>query len=1208
MKTRNKILFLLTGIIGTVALLVIILYFSLPGIINSEVIQKRLNAYLFRETGGCIAVQKSEVRLLPLPHIVLREISLIIPDKATGLIHAIDVYPDVWSLIRGEVKFSELGLESPRVTVAIFEEKKKKSLEEIEGKMRAVLQVLNSVAPDAVLRIQDGRLDLTKMNRVAFSCEAIQSRLNTSGKSLHISLTCASNLWDSLSFNASLRAEDLKSSGTVQITNLRPHDLFAQLDSEIAGHIGDSEADVSVNFHALGLRQIQAEVTGALPRLILTRGHNSIKIKDLNLKGDLDAEPKSVSVVLGELNSSDPEMKISGQYTLDQTSGIMELNLAGKSIDVQSIRASALALGGDIPVIRTIFDYVRGGKIPAFQFRTSGKAGGDLGRLENMRISGNMVGGDISIPAKDLSFHTVSGDVVIVKGILEGKNIDAKIGNHHGGKGNVRVGLKGKDALFHLDMLVKADMAELPSMLRQKNLIKNEAVLREMDRLSDTQGTAQGRLILGDRLDSIHVVTDISQVNLTARYEPLPFPLTITGGKVFFDEKCMRISAMDADLGHSSFSNVTAELNFDDQADFKISSGTMRLSADELYPWITSSETTKAVLEQVSSIQGRISVSAIDVRGSLPQPKDWKYLLIGELNGVSIDSLFFPGRIEGASGTFRLTNDELSLKDVGMRMADGTFTISGTATKFPSEIRKLDLSAQGEAGPKITAWISGLMDLPPEMSLRTPISMRPAKLLWNKGATTDFDGTMVFGGETRVSLRLSKSPEELSVHQIKINDGATDIAAHVLLNRKTVDVAFKGIVASDSLKNIFAHYPLSDSSLEGDFRTHVILDDPKQFVAEGTLRGKNLQLPWKYDMPLAIQKISLEASGRKVEVDSAEFSIGEKRFNGKGTIDASQGVFFVDIDLFSQGFDWEMIEKISGGTKTVEGTPQTESLADIPLRGTIRLQSDSFSYRQFRWEPLHADVSFDGGTIRIRSKNAALCGISTTGDIDITDQGAELDIALIAKNLEVEPTILCISDKQVDVTGKFDMKADIRASGKIDSIAKSLNGSFTVSSQKGKIYKAQSLDKTLDLVNKTENVKGTLPDLNKTIIDYRAFGASGTIKENMVNVERATLDASSFGIFAQGQVDLAHETIDLNALVAPVNFAQGIVGKIPVLGKITGGSLVSIPVKIKGSINDPEVSFLSPSAIGSAFVGMMERTIKLPISIIEPILPGKPQQ
>jgi hypothetical protein len=1205
---RNKKLFLLIGILGTVALLLIILYFSLPKIINSEIINKRVSAYLNEKTGGSIEVEKSDIRLLPLPHIILREVSLSIPDKATGLVRSIDIYPDLLSLIRGKVKFSELTLDAPRFVVAISEDKEKKSLEEIEEKVRSVMHVLTSIAPDAVLRIQNGKLDLTKSDHIAFSFDTIQSGLSTSEKSLNISLTCASSLWDSLSLTGSLHTEDLKSSGTIQVSKLQPHDLFTQLVPEAAGHIGNSDADLSVKFQALGLRQINAEVESLVPGLVLTRGKESISIKDLNVRGAIDVNPESISIVLSELSSSMPDMKISGDYTLDKMSGIMGIDLVGESIDVRSMRTSVLSFGGDIPVVRTIFDYLQGGKVPALEFHTSGKSGADFGRLENMQISGNITGGDIYIPARDLRFHDVSGDVVIAKGILEGKNIDAHIGNHHGSKGNVRVGLKGKDALFHLDMLVKADMAELPSFLRQKKLIKNEAVLLEMDRLSDTQGTAQGRLILGDRLDSVHVLIDVSQVNLSTRYEPLPFSLVMTGGQVFFDEKRIKIADVEGTLGTSSFNNVTAAFNLNEAADFEITNGQMRVSADELYPWITSFEKIKPVLKEVPSMKGTIAVSSLRMKGPLHQPKDWEYLLNGEVKTFALDASFLPGKAEETSGMFRITQNGLSLENVRTKMIDSVLTVSGAFSKFPSYNSTVELSLQGEVGPKVTAWISGLIKLPPELSIRSPLSITTSTLLWEKDRNTKFDGRLVFGRETQVSLGLTKTPDELSVHDVSIKDKETNVTASLMLNKRTIDLAFKGILASRGFNRIFADNTYSGSSVQGDFSTHILLKDPKQSSIEGVIKGQNIPIPWGYNIPLVVESISLEGRGKSVLVDSAQFRIGEERFSGKGTVDTAQELFLVNVDLSSDGFDWETIEKIAGGKKKVEGSTQNRSFEDIPLKGTIRLQSDAFTYRQFKWEPLHADVSFDGKTIRVRSKKASLCGISTTGDIDITPEGAEIDIALAAKDFELEPTILCISDKKVDVTGKFDMKAEIRAKGKLDTIAKSLNGSFTVSSQKGKIYKSQSLDKTLDLVNKTENVKGSLPDLNKTMIDYRAFTASGTVKENILYVDQSALDASSFGILAQGQVDLYNQTIDLNALVAPVNFAQSVVGKIPVLGQITGGSLVSIPVKIKGKLADPEVSFLSPSAIGSAFIGIMERTIKLPISIIEPVLPGKPQQ
>jgi len=1205
MATRNKIFLLFTGSIGTVVLFFIVLYFSVPKLINSEVVKKKVNAYFMEKTGGSLALKKSEIHLFPLPYIVFQQVSISVPNKANGLIQSLGVYPDVWSLIRGDVRFSKLSLESPYFIVALSEDKEKTSLEIIEEKIRSFVHDLTSLAPDLIMTVQKGKLDLTKADRVAFSFDTIQSRITASGKSLNLSLTCTSTLWDNLLFNSSLHAEDLKSSGTLQIKHFQPHNLFTQLFPEMARHIGNSDTDLSVKFQTLGLQQIKAEVKSSVPSLVLNRGNHQTTIKEMNLKGAIEIEPKSISVRLSELSSAHPDLKMSGKYILDRTSGIMKLDLEGKSIDVQSTRSSALSIGGDIPVIKNIFNIVQGGRIPVLHFHAGGKSPNDLGRLESMRISGKMLSGDIYVQAKDLRFKNVTGDVVISKGILEGKNIKASLENHQGSEGNITIGLKGKDAPFHLDMWVKADVAELPSLLRQKNLIKNEAVLREMARLSDTRGSVEGRLILGDRLDSIHVVTDIPQINLVTRYEALPFPLMITGGQFFFDEKSIKIAGVGGILGNSSFTNLTAKLNLNDKADFEITDGQMSVNTDEIYPWITSFEKIKPVLKDVPSMTGIIAVSSLNLKGPLRQPKDLLFTVHGQTNKFTLNAAFLPGRAEETSGKFIITRDELSLENVRTKMSDSVLNISGTFSKFPADINTIGMSVHGEIGPKVAAWISGLIKLSPDFAVRSPFSVSSSSLLWEKGKKTAFDGKLVFGKGTEVSLKLTKTPDELSVHEIAIKDSNSDVTAQGMLTNKTIDIIFKGMLASRTFNTIFAQNMFSDSSLQGDFRTHILLKDPAQSAVEGVIQGKNLSIPWKFDVPLVVQNISLRAEKKRISVDTAHLLLGKEKIMLKGTIDTAPASVSVDMDLSADGINWETVENIIQKTKKRDEKKTAGSPDSVLLKGTLRIQSGFFKYRQFTWEPFYADVNFDGNTVSVHARQAALCGISTTGDVTIAPSGAEIDIALSADNLQLQPTILCISDKKADITGKFSMKADLKGKGPLDTIAKSLNGSFTINAKKGTIYKSKSLDKTLDLVNKTENVKGKLPDLDKTMIKYRDFTASGTIKEHIVELKEGGLDAFSFGILAQGKVDLQGQMVDLNALVVPVNRVQRIVGKIPVLGKILGGSLVSIPVKITGNLSDPEVTFLSPSAVGSAFLGIMERTLKLPFTIIEPILPAK---
>jgi hypothetical protein len=1205
MATRKKMLYLLTGFLGFVVLLGIVLSFSLPKLINSDAVKKKVNAYFSEKTGGSLALGQTEIHVFPLPHVAFRQVSISIPDKANGFVQSLDVYPDVWSLIRGEAKFSKIRIESPDFTVALSEDEEKLSLEQIEEKIRAILRDLTSAAHDLSVTVHKGKLDLTKEGKTIFSFSMIQSKLTISGSALNISVTSASDLWDTASVKIFLQAEDLKSKGSVEITNLRPDTLLQRFVPDSAQYVGDSDANVSVKFQTQGLRQIQAEVGSSVPRLALIRGKNRVSIEDLTFKGEIGMDSKGVSVLLSELNCADPELNMSGNYALDRTSGIMQLDLEAKAVDVQSTRSAALSIGGDIPTVKTIFSYLQGGKIPAVHFHAGGKSPGDLGRLENMQISGRMQNGDVYVPVKDLRFNNVSGDVAVTKGILKGKNIRAFLEKHQGSEGTLTIGLKGKDAPFHLDLLVKADMAELPLLLREKKLIKNEAVLREMDRLSDMRGTAQGRLILGDRLNSIHVVTDVSEMNLTARYEPLPFPLMITGGRFFFDEKSIKIAGAGGNLGHSSFTGVTSKIDLDDQTDFEITDGQMSVSTDELYPWITSFEKIKPVLKEVPSMSGVIAVSSLKLKGPFKQPKDWRFTVDGETKKFTLNAAFLPGKAEDTTGMFRITQDELSLKDIRTRMSDSVLTMSGTFREFPAPINTIALSLQGEVGPKVMDWISALIQLPPEISVRAPLSVSASTLLWEKAKKTTFDGRLVFGGETQVSLKLTKTPDELSVHEITIKDRNSDAAAHGMLNMKSIDIVFKGSLASPTFNAVFGKNIYSDSSLKGDFRTHILFKDPEQSVTEGVIHGKNLPVPWHFDTPLVVQDISLRAEKKRIVVDTAHLLLGKERFMLKGTIDSAPTSISVDMDLSADGINWESVENILQKAKERNGKKTAGAPESLLLKGSLRIEAGFFKYRQFTWEPFHADVNFDGNTVSVHARRAALCGISTTGDVTIAPSGAEIDIALSADNLELQPAILCISDKKADITGKFSMKADLKGKGPLDTIAKSMNGSFTIKAKKGKIYKSKSLDRTLDLVNKTENVKGTLPDLDKTIIKYRDFTASGTIKEHILELEESGLDAYSFGILSQGNIDLQSQTLDLNALVVPVNRIQRIVGKIPVLGKILGGSLVSIPVKIKGNISDPEVTFLSPSAVGSAFFGIIERTLKLPLTIIEPVLPAK---
>ena len=101
------------------------------------------------------------------------------------------------------------------------------------------------------------------------------------------------------------------------------------------------------------------------------------------------------------------------------------------------------------------------------------------------------------------------------------------------------------------------------------------------------------------------------------------------------------------------------------------------------------------------------------------------------------------------------------------------------------------------------------------------------------------------------------------------------------------------------------------------------------------------------------------------------------------------------------------------------------------------------------------------------------------------------------------------------------------------------------------------------------------------------------------------MDAPSMGIAATGEVDFMNRTEDLTVLVSPFGTVDAVVRKIPILRYILAGTLVTIPVAVRGDLSDPKVTPLDPAAVGEELLGIVGRTLKVPFRVISPILPGE---
>jgi len=141
----------------------------------------------------------------------------------------------------------------------------------------------------------------------------------------------------------------------------------------------------------------------------------------------------------------------------------------------------------------------------------------------------------------------------------------------------------------------------------------------------------------------------------------------------------------------------------------------------------------------------------------------------------------------------------------------------------------------------------------------------------------------------------------------------------------------------------------------------------------------------------------------------------------------------------------------------------------------------------------------------------------------------------------------------------------------------------------------------LSYLSVNQYIQGNMADLQTNDFVYNHIASRWTIEEGTLDIEEGVLKSNSVNLVAQGKYDLSSKDLDLVVLVSPLTTVDWIVEHIPVVGHILQGTLVAIPVRVKGPAADPTITPLSPKAVGTRLAGILKRTINAPVRIIEPL-------
>jgi len=1208
--TKRRIIKWLGGLSGLCVILLFAIALILPRILDSQPVKEKIRAFLLAKTNENVAFEKIDLVWLPRPTLVVHGASLSVADEVSGKIESIEVYPSIWGLLSGRLDISRLEAVSPAVAVRLPEPAEGAfNIDEIESKIRSIITTLGTEIPGIAVTVRGGSAEIKIGNRPPVILTDFDGRLKALPDDLDFQISSRANVFESLHIEGNIAAATLATQGRMKIERLNLRESIAALWRGPPEYVESGDLTLEVGLTSTGLKKIKTEINGTLPSLGLVRGNRKTVVEGSSFKAAISRDEGIVNAIIDRLDVASPRLAANGELTLDPASS-SRLKLAGKELDVSQIRDWALKIAGDIEVVEYLFRHVKGGKIPEISFQTAGRSFDELWKTNNMAVTGTLRDGNILGFATGVNLEEVSGPFVVSRGVLEANQFSARLGKIQGRDGVVRVGLEGKSAPFHLDMMVQADATELRSLLLR--VVENEDFRKEVSKLRDVKGNLSGRLILGERIDSILPKVSILKAAISGSYDPIPYPISVKEGRFQYGDGKIALDSVSGTVGLSSFSEVTGSLSYSGARQIEVESGRFSLDVAQTSNLLNRFAVLPKGLRDVDFTQGRLDLIALSLKGPLDQPSQWDFSSTGSVSGIAVKHANLPGVMNVSGGSLSATPAKLTVSDAKVNLLDASVTVEGFLQGFNEAPLSLDATATGAIGGEVAGWLSRQIELPKELMLRSPLQVTKGHVLWKEGGDVAFQGDLTVAGGPRLSLDLVRAPQTVEVKEILIADGEQRARMTFDIERDKFALSFNGALEQKTLNQIFQAPPLEASLIQGDIEVSAFLEEPHRFTARGRLAGKELRVPLK-DEHAIVEFFFLEADPNGLNLRSANLRWRDSRLSFMGKLLAEPKALRLDMDVSADQVVWEEFDQlVNRGSKGGDNSVLGRALP--PLEGTVRLKADRFTLAGFSSSPFQAVASLSQNTVNVQIKHADVCGIATVGNVDVASGEIGLDVSFSVTGGQLESTSSCLSDNKQAIKGNYSLTGRLSGRGTPEKIAQTLRGDFDFSARDGEILQSPTVDTPLEAafnyLNNTGDFSLVFPDLDKESFPFRLISSRGTVQGTSLVNDEVTLLSSLYTIAGTGRIDFEHKQIDARGLVSVLLPGDRIIRRIPVVGSFLAGSIVGIvgiPIRLTGSLEHPDVTYLAPKDVGAELLRIPVRILGLPLEAIRLFTPNVPE-
>jgi hypothetical protein len=485
--------------------------------------------------------------------------------------------------------------------------------------------------------------------------------------------------------------------------------------------------------------------------------------------------------------------------------------------------------------------------------------------------------------------------------------------------------------------------------------------------------------------------------------------------------------------------------------------------------------------------------------------------------------------------------------------------------------------------------------------MRTPLDVSAATLNWRAGNPYTLSADFKTSGGVRVSLTSEWQPDVMRRERVHVVDAESQATISEQRDSDRMAFSFKGALTSKTLDGLLLDNPFPSGRLKGDLRLTLDPAQPLRSSAEGNLTAANIFLPLEMAHKVHISQLQVAAENNRMRIAPSAFLVDDSWHTLEGQL--TLGAERLHVNLKHEGAFFEL--PAAETSPPQEGHRPVERWLNMPVDGEIRSRLSVLKWGEHRWVPMQTKTFLRPGQWEIQFEEAGLCGIQTTGKMVLDSKKAALDLQPTARKASLSSALSCLLAKPDLIDGNFNLDGRLSGKAPLDHLTRSLDGHFKFKAKDGRIHRFDLLGRILAAINLTELVRGQKSDLMGEGLAYREIKIEAQLDDGKLTFDRALIDGASAEIAATGSLDLNAGEIDLIVLVAPLKTVDALVKFTPIVSTWLEGTLVSIPVRVSGDLENPRITPMSPTAVGSSLLNLLKNTVQLPIKLVEPLFGGE---